>query len=167
MLEPDEESLAFCHSLARQLCEGHLSPDEAAAESRRLHPSPAVVERLRAEAEQRIGYAPREGWALAHVACAAAQESGRDLLQAECALTLAAVLNALGRFAEAVPILNSVTEHLLAHDRVDLASRCYSEIVLACTFLGQFEVARTALARDRDILAGLDDPLAQAHCDRA
>jgi tetratricopeptide (TPR) repeat protein len=163
----DEESLAFYHSLAKRLCEGHLSPAEAAAESRRVHPSPAVVERLRAEAEQQIGHAPREGWALAHVACAVAQELGRDLLQAECALTLAKALNALGRFADAVPILNSVSEPLLAHDRPDLAGRCCSEIALSCTFLGQFEVARTVLARAQDILAGLDDPLAQAHCDRA
>jgi len=167
MLEPDEDSLAFYHSLARQLCEGHLSPAEAAAESRRVHSSLAVVERLRAEAEQRTWHSPREGWALAHVTCAAAQEPGRDLLQAECALTLAAAINALGRFAEAVPVLNNVPELFLAHDRPDLASRCYSETALACTFLGKFEVARTALARSRDILADLDDPLAQAHCDRA
>ncbi len=104
---------------------------------------------------------------MAHVACAAAWELGRDLLHAECALTLAGALNLLGRFAEAVRILDSVPECLLAHGRPDLAGRCYSEIALACTFLGQFEVARTVLARSRDILAGLDDPLAHAHCDRA
>ncbi|HID62225.1 MAG TPA: tetratricopeptide repeat protein, partial [Anaerolineae bacterium] len=162
-----DESLDFYHSLARRLCEGHLSSAEAAAESRRVHPSPAAVERLRAEAEQRIWRAPQEGWAMAHIACAVARELGCDLLQAECALTLAGALNVLGRFAEAVSILNSVTGHFLTHGRPDLASRCYSEIVLARTSLGEFEVARTALTRARDILTGLDDPLAQARCNRA
>jgi len=164
MPEADEESLAFFHRLARRLGGGHLSPAEAAAESRRVFHSPAAVERLRAEAEQRMWHAPREGWALAHVAWAVARGPGRDLLPAECALTLARTLNALGRFAEAVPVLDSATECFLAHGSPGHASRCYSEIALACTFLGQFEAARTALARSRHIL---DDSPAQADCDRA
>ena len=167
MREPWLDDEAFCHSLARRLCEKRLSPAEAAVESRRVPLRPAAVERVRAEAEQRTYRAPREGWALAHVAHAATRNLGCGFLQTECALTLATALNALGRFAGAVPLLNSAAERFLAHGSPDYASRCYSEMVVACTFLGQFEGARTALARCREALAGLGDPLAQAYCDRA
>ncbi len=167
MPDPRLDEASFHHALARRLAEGRLSPDGAAAESRRVLPPPDAVERLRVEAEQQTRYAPRQGWSMAHVAHAAAQELGRDPLQAECALTLAVVLNALGRFAEALPVLNGVAERFLACGRPDLASRCHSESTLAFTFLGQFEAARTALARSRDILASVDDPVTQAHCDRA
>jgi tetratricopeptide (TPR) repeat protein len=130
------------------------------------------VERLRAEAEACLWYAPRRGWELAQAAYAAVQElaqaePGEALLQAECALTLAVALNALGRFAEAVPLLHTTAEQFLALDRRDRASRCHSELALAYTYLAQFEAAQTALAHARDSLADLDDPLAQARCDRA
>jgi len=163
MPEPllDEDSLAFYHGLARRLREGHLSPVEAAEESRRALPSPAVVERVRAEAERRIWHSPREGWALAHVACAAAQEPGRDLLQAECAPTLARALNALGRFAEAVSILHSLSEQLLAHswpDRVDEVAALRQILGERLDILWGSEATREALLRlsESGGLAGYD-----------
>jgi len=106
-------------------------------------------------------------WALAHVAHAAARRLAGELVEAECSLTLGVALDALGRFAEAVPLVRAAAEGFEAHNRRDRAGRCYSEMVLACTYRGQFEDARMALDRARDILAGQDDPLVRAHCDRA
>jgi len=129
--------------------------------------SPAEIEQLRASAEERSWYAPRRGWELAQAAYAAAQLLGQDLLQAECALTLALALNVMGRFADAVPLLHTAREFFTAHGPPQRAARCGSELVLAYSYLGQFDAAQAALSRARESLASLDDPLVRAYCDRA
>ncbi|MFQ5342369.1 MAG: CHAT domain-containing protein, partial [Anaerolineae bacterium] len=168
---PAEAALSYYHDLAEQLQAGRLSPDAAAVRAQQMAgetlPAPATIERLRAEAETEVVHSPRRAWALAHVALAAAKHLAGELLEAECTLALTVALNALGRFAEAVPLLRAAAERFLAHGRQDLAGRCYSELAMACSYQGQFEDARAALSFARDILAGHDDPLARAYCDRA
>lgn len=135
--------------------------------SHQLPQSVAEIERLRTEAEASVWYAPGQACDLAQVAYAAAQALHQDRLQAKCALTLAVALNAMGRFANAVPLLHIARAFFTVHGRPDRAARCDSELILAYSYLGQFDAAQAALSRARESLASLDDPLAQAHCDRA
>jgi tetratricopeptide (TPR) repeat protein len=162
----DKDSLAFYHSLAKRLREGHLSPAEAAVECRQVLPSPAVVKRLRAEAEERIWHVPREGWALAHIAYAVARELQHDLLQAECALTLALTLNMRGEFAGAIPLCQEATAVFATFGRHVPAAHCCWEQALAHAELRRPESALACLEQTRVLLGEGAPPSEVARCDR-
>lgn len=169
------------YHVAEQLENKQLSPAEAITEAQQLaidHPSLSALEQLLHEADEQYWYAPRHSWCLAHVAHAATQtlaEQKQNPSQvdsfsvyqntlAHSSLILGVTLNTLGRFAEAVPLLQVAAERFLACDKPAQAVRANSELAQAFLYLGNFDLPRTVLKRTRNIL---DDSLVQAYCDRA
>lgn len=169
----EEQALRHYRRLAEQLENQQISPSQAAVSARQITtrlPSILAVERLQAEAKEQYWYAPRYSWVLAHVAHAATLVLAESeslphpaLLLADSSLILGITFNTLGRFAEAVPLLQAAAERFHAHDKLALAVRASSEMALACTYLGEFKVTQVAIANASKWLAGLDDSFAHAY----
>ncbi len=170
-MQPNDD-LNAAERLAARLFSGDLSPDAAAAEARGLLAVSSAPEtlpaRLRKVVEATAWHAPGEAWALATLAHAygAALGKGTDAA-AEGALALALALSELGRYGEAIPLLDTARDIFLVHGRHDGVCRCDAELTLAYSFLGQFDRAAAYLARARDCPADQADALLGATCDRA
>jgi tetratricopeptide (TPR) repeat protein len=173
MPEPcaEEGNLMIYRDLAERLWRGYLPPDEAASSARqaaiRAPSSTSAVQKLLTQAGSLLWYAPRRSWALSCVARAVAQALGQDSLAAESALALAAALNGLGRFAQALTLLTTAAEHSASYEDSRQAIRCSVETGLSSTYLGRIQAAEAAFSRARELLAETDDSLLQAYCDRA
>ncbi len=103
------------------------------------------------EAERSLWFDPQHSLRLARAAYAIAPT-------AECAITVSAALNTLGRFGEVLALLETIAPP------AELAARYHSERVIAFTYRGQLVEAQTALTHAR---AAQDGPLSQAWVDRA
>lgn len=174
------------YHVAEQLENKQISPAEAITQAQQLaidHPSLSALEQLWHEADEQYWYAPRHSWCLAYVAHAAAQAlteqepdpnevdslSIRQDNLAHSSLILGVTLNTLGRFAEAVPLLQVAAERFLASDKPAQAVRANSELAQSYAYLGKLNHTQTIIAQAKELLARLDDalPLGNAYCQRS
>jgi CHAT domain-containing protein len=118
------------------------------------------------EINDQLWYKPRYCLELAQRAYVAAPQFPAQL-KAECAVALGAALNEAGRFAETATCLPDAVEALISHEGWESGLQCYSENIIACSYLGQFKTAYNLLAQARECLTGRSIPLAEAYCDRA
>lgn len=174
----NQAALTFYRELARRLATGQLTPEKAAHQAGRgpvRQPvAPEVVRQLLEAARRTAPRAPREGWALAHVAHTAAQSLTDPPLVAEATLALAVALNTRGEFKSAIPLAQYAAELLVAHactergrsNRQPAAARCYQASALAHTELRQPRPALEALAEARALLDERSSPVEVARCNR-
>lgn len=160
----------YCRALARQFSDGQVSWESLVPLIRRQSSDGQqdlvnVVEGLLAEAQVLLGPDPRYSWALTLVARETAQALENALLEAECTLSLARGLNALGEFDMVPALCDQTAETFSNGGQPRKAAACHLQRALAYSYLGKYDTSLEALEAAKSLWGGAASGHELALCD--